>query len=608
MVPIFSKRLRRNFMTIVFFEAFYRLLGNIVVMPFFQLIFKGMLAVNGQVFLRNDNIQVILKNPLSYLFILAMVVLLGIYILIEISVLVRLTTAEEKPSSLLVIGEMSRIDLKHALQRRNIGILLVAFALSLNGTLQLAPGFLDKVAIPNFIVEHIMQNRWESFFFVGAAIALLYGCFLLSFTFHFFFLEGKSLVDAARSSLRLTKGKRMRIVLRLTLATLISAVVLVLLLVVSLLGLMAILHVSMKNDAIAVWIGLIIDQVGEGMKFLFTVLFTTLSIVLLSEYYLEDKGVSGIDSYQPVEQTANRQRVWAQAHGFTKKRMRIGLVVALAITVVLSVATKGVSSHISEFQITVETKITAHRGSSIDYPENTLEALEGAIQDKAASSEIDVQLTKDNRVVLFHDPTLKRMDKSNRRIKDMTLAELKTVDVGSFHDSKFKDVRMPTLEEAIEKVRGKATLNIELKPDGNSAALAKAVNDILVKENFVGDSVLTSLNRDVLVESKKLNPNLRVGYILAIALGDFFKDPTFDLYAIEETFVTQNVVDAIHKEGKEIHVWTVNKVEDMEKFANMNVNAILTDYPKLARKTLDEVSMVEDAILEIMLDALGRMD
>ena len=77
--------------------------------------------------------------------------------------------------------------------------------------------------------------------------------------------------------------------------------------------------------------------------------------------------------------------------------------------------------------------------------------------------EIDVMTTKDNHVVLFHDHTLKRFDGTNRRIKDMTLAEVRQVDNGSYINKSFEDERIPTLDEVLSVAKGSIQLNIELK-------------------------------------------------------------------------------------------------------------------------------------------------
>lgn len=116
-------------------------------------------------------------------------------------------------------------------------------------------------------------------------------------------------------------------------------------------------------------------------------------------------------------------------------------------------------------------QITAHRGASGSAPENTLIALQKAIEAGADYAEIDVQETSDGRLVLLHDPDLKRTTGLKKNIWQTTYNELKHLDAGSWFSDEFSAERIPLLEDAIELVRGKMLLNIELKPMVTSSSL-----------------------------------------------------------------------------------------------------------------------------------------
>ncbi len=107
--------------------------------------------------------------------------------------------------------------------------------------------------------------------------------------------------------------------------------------------------------------------------------------------------------------------------------------------------------------------ISAHRGFSTAAPENTLAALEAAWRAGADVAEIDVQLTRDGHVVLMHNRSVERTTSGTGLVKDLTLAEIKTLDAGSWFDPRFRGERVPTLAEVLEWSGGRFGLLIELK-------------------------------------------------------------------------------------------------------------------------------------------------
>ena len=113
-----------------------------------------------------------------------------------------------------------------------------------------------------------------------------------------------------------------------------------------------------------------------------------------------------------------------------------------------------------------EMKITAHRGSSNEAPENTMAALRKAVDDLADFAEIDVQETKDGIVVLGHDYTLNRVAGINRSIASFRYDDLSSLDVGSWYSEEYRGENIPTLKEAMEYCKGKINLNIEIKKRG----------------------------------------------------------------------------------------------------------------------------------------------
>jgi glycerophosphoryl diester phosphodiesterase len=232
-------------------------------------------------------------------------------------------------------------------------------------------------------------------------------------------------------------------------------------------------------------------------------------------------------------------------------------------------------------------QVTAHRGHARAAPENTLSAMRKAIESGADYAEMDVQLTADGQVVLLHDRDLKRVAGDSRRLDELSYDELRRLDVGSWFDPAFSGERVPTLAEVIDMCRGKIRLNIELKFFGPDRRLAQAVADIVREQACESDCLVTSLNYDALLEARRHDPRLRTGLTVAHALGDVSRLEV-DALSVRADFLSDELLRAAHRLGKEIHVWTVNDPRQMTRLMNRGVDNIITSDPDLAIRVRNE--------------------
>jgi glycerophosphoryl diester phosphodiesterase len=149
------------------------------------------------------------------------------------------------------------------------------------------------------------------------------------------------------------------------------------------------------------------------------------------------------------------------------------------------------------------TYVIAHRGAHVGTPENTLAAYRKAIELGADVVEIDIRTTKDGRFVSVHNRTVGVyvQNGTDRAVRDMTLAELKTLDIGSRVDPKWKDERIPTIEEILTLCKGKITIWLDQK----DAAIEPLVS--LVKEHRMEDQVLWLSGDGNFAKLKELCPS-----------------------------------------------------------------------------------------------------
>ena len=238
-----------------------------------------------------------------------------------------------------------------------------------------------------------------------------------------------------------------------------------------------------------------------------------------------------------------------------------------------------------EFTRTLE--VTAHRGASLKYPENTMSAFKGAKELGADWIELDVAETKDGYIVVTHDTNFKRTAGVDKNIWDMTLEEVKKLDVGSFFNKKFKGEKVPTLEETLEFAKNNnIKLNIELKPTGREHDFEKKVVDLIVEHNYLKYTVITSQTYEVLENVKKYNKDVETVYVMSLAYGNITSLEYADHFSIEATSVTKSLVKKVHKEGKELYAWTVNTEDSIMEMIDLKVDNIITDDITLAKDTI----------------------
>ena len=227
-------------------------------------------------------------------------------------------------------------------------------------------------------------------------------------------------------------------------------------------------------------------------------------------------------------------------------------------------------------------RIYCHRGMLRKAPENTLAAYQCAI-DHGFDIELDVQITRDEQLVCFHDWQLGRTAPGAGMLWSYTLDELKTLDAGTWFSSDFADQRIPTFREALELVKGKAQLAIEMKCPGIDAPLIQAVKEAdMLDQVYVFD-----IPQDFYFARrlKSLCPEIRVGRN-CIAEHDFnslqragFQDIDVIMAITRNPWLTAAHVELAHDAGVEIVDTGVHDKEKMQRTLELGVDGLCSDCP-----------------------------
>lgn len=281
---------------------------------------------------------------------------------------------------------------------------------------------------------------------------------------------------------------------------------------------------------------------------------------------------------------------------------RVPGLVAAALTTAVAVLTTGVAAPAAAAPDDVD--VVAHRGSSGAAPENTVAAVRLALRHRADVVENDIQRTKDGELVVVHDTTLARTtdveelfpDRAPWNVGDFTLAEIRTLDAGSWFAPEFADEPVPTLAEWGRAVGHRAGMLLEVKSPALYPGIAADVDRELDRLPFFR----AALRADRLVVQSFDHTWLRQYDALAedVPVGLLFggRAPSEPQLADAATWaeqanpalgdLTEADVDRIHAHGLETHVWTVNDGQGMRRAIRWGVDGVITNYPQVLRDIL----------------------
>jgi len=228
-------------------------------------------------------------------------------------------------------------------------------------------------------------------------------------------------------------------------------------------------------------------------------------------------------------------------------------------------------------------RIIAHRGASGYAPENTLGAFRLAAQMGVREVEFDIQYSKDRELVVVHDETLDRYGFPDCRVAEMTLAELKALDLGGwFEDGRFVGERMPTLDEILTAFGDTFFYHVEIKLPADG--LARRVLDCLAAHGVLDDAIITSFDFDAAAEVVALAPQQRVGWL--VREGEFTKENVnraaaggfFQFCPRVYDMSEQNVADA-RRHVAEVRGHGIRNVDDLVQAVRANCDGVTVNWP-----------------------------
>jgi glycerophosphoryl diester phosphodiesterase len=226
--------------------------------------------------------------------------------------------------------------------------------------------------------------------------------------------------------------------------------------------------------------------------------------------------------------------------------------------------------------------LIAHRGASGHAPENTMAAFKKAVSLGATFIETDLQLTRDARLVAIHDETVNRTTNGKGAVHDMTLAELRRLDAGSWFGSEFAGERIPTLDEVLDFAKKYDVIfYLEMKPGGSWGG-EHALIGSLRSSGEIARTIVISFDAAILANVRKIEPTLMTALLydgqIEKPLDQALKVGARQL-AIRGDLVNPLLLTAAREKDLQVVCWTVNHSAHMRLLMDAGVDGIMSDYP-----------------------------
>jgi glycerophosphoryl diester phosphodiesterase len=238
-------------------------------------------------------------------------------------------------------------------------------------------------------------------------------------------------------------------------------------------------------------------------------------------------------------------------------------------------------------------KIIGHRGAAGYLPENTLASIKKAIELNVDMVEIDVQMSRDGIVIVLHDRTLDRTTDGKGEVGKMDFNEIRKFNAGTCFEGFVGNELIPTLEEVIQLVLGKAELLIEIK-DGNSVypEIEKKIVDLIHTYKAQDWCIVQSFRDAVLFRVHQVDSDIRLHKLLVWKSRwlpvqfdtklTHFSFPKYDFvesYNLNYKKLNPGFILEAHQKGKTVFAWTVNELADIQKMKEMGVDGIISNFP-----------------------------
>jgi len=540
--------------------ALIRVFQFLLMIPVSTMLLKLMLRVTGYTHITEQNWQSFMAHPFVIMMICLLILLFLLFVYYEMGFLFLMAFHQQRGMRYRFFSLWQQLNRK-VVYFFSVQVLFLIVYLALLmplASFMLPLTLTQSISLPHFLTEEIMSSQTGRLAYAAVASILVMIGIRSILTLPIFTIQPKiSILRSFRQSWRFSKKGLLELLALLVMLLTGHLFVMLSITVISTLPLYFMERLLPSAALITAGVTL------AFLEMVFVVLFSLLQAMF-------SQVMVAITYNTPILGKINRSAKQR------KRRYKPLLLISLVVFVVLSMM------NINSLEKSVyapDTKIIAHRGYVAGNVENTISGLVSAANAGADLIEIDIQQTVDGEFVVFHDRTLRRLAGKNGVIANMTLRELKTLTI---HQNGYSD-KIASLEDCIEIAKAlDVALLIELKVHGKETedVLPKLVEK-LRKYKVLDSYYVQSVDGQKMTQLKKIVPNLRVGIVYALNIGPM--EESVDFIALEESWVTEQLIEELKQNPMDLFVWTLNDDRSLQTFIEKNVSGVITDHPDVAR-------------------------
>ncbi|MCG4436912.1 glycerophosphodiester phosphodiesterase [Erysipelothrix rhusiopathiae] len=529
----------------------------------------------------NENFWELLGSPTSLLFLIISVLLIAIFILFQLTIIIKFAN---RPYENRKLGKNDFIKpLRKIFSSQILLILVYIFLIMPNANIGLTTNITSNVHLPRFVVDAVLENPAGLIAYTTAIVAAFILNIKLFFTPVIFITRDElSFIDAAKASWELTKKRSFKIFQLVTVITLLTSAITV--------AGVFLLSIPM---AIVPDTNIQVAKITGALSVSLIFFFLAFTISYSSIFTLQ----ATVVAYHEIlgEKPYLREKNFAP-----KKHHLLVNIVMVAVFIVFGV---NVYLNTPSDALTSSTKVVSHRGESVKAIENTLESLQIASTYKPDYVEMDIQMTQDGHLVVFHDNTLKRLSKQSDNIHLLTLEEIQKVVL----EHNGCESRIPTFDEYVAEAKKlNQPLMVELKTSKyDQDDFIDKMIATLDKYEMRPVTAFQSLDKTAILKLKQNYPDTYTGYILGLNIGGLERLDV-DFYSIEDSSISSRTLNDIERYNKDLFVWTVNEEDRMDLYLTMEVTGIITDHVEAAQKVIEDLKAATpfDRIYKDVLSSL----
>lgn len=231
-----------------------------------------------------------------------------------------------------------------------------------------------------------------------------------------------------------------------------------------------------------------------------------------------------------------------------------------------------------------DTMVFGHRGAKAYAPMNTMAAFELAAEQGAHGVELDVHRSADGYPVILHDFTIDSTTDGSGTITDMTLAQIRELDAGSWFDERFAGAKIPTLDEVFEALGDRLLFNVEIKSEQQTSdGVEQVVADCIRRHNMTERVIVSSFNPLVLKNFRQVMPEVPLGYLVYEGIPEsvraMIQPDEYEAYHPHDVMIDAVLMAQARKHGHQVNTWTVNDPQRARELAKLGVSVIISDNP-----------------------------